>query len=119
MIVLVGRILLGALFVSAGIVKFGNIEGLGQFIETAGLPAMLAWPVAIFEVGAGLCIILGLFTRYAAVALAAFCVAAGLLYHPGDMGATMKDLALAGGFLVLYAHGAGLLSVDARRGGND
>ncbi|MGP1282497.1 MAG: DoxX family protein [Parasphingopyxis sp.] len=119
MIVLLGRLLLGGLFVGAGVMKFGTIEGFGQFIESGGLPAMLAWPVAIFEVVAGLAIILGFFTRYAALALAAFCVATGLLYHPGDMGATMKNLAIAGGFLILYSHGAGLLSIDARRGGTD
>ncbi|QLC25159.1 DoxX family protein [Parasphingopyxis algicola] len=119
MVVLVGRILLGALFVMAGAMKFGNIEGLGQFIESGGLPAMLAWPTAIFEVVAGLAIVVGFLTRYAALALAAFCVATGLLYHPGEMGEIMKNIALAGGFLILYSHGAGLLSIDARRGGTD
>ena len=107
------------LFVLAGINKFGGMEGFTQFVESGGLPGFLAWPAAIFEVVAGLAIIAGFFTRYAALALSAFCVLTALLYHQGpeEMNVMMKNLALAGGFLVLYAHGPGLLSVDARRGG--
>jgi len=119
MIVLVGRILLGALFVMAGYGKATGIEGFTMFLETGPVPGFMAWPSAIFEIVAGLMIIAGFYTRYVAIALALFCVATGLLYHPGDMSATLKNLAIAGGFLVLYAHGAGLLSVDARRGGTE
>jgi putative oxidoreductase len=119
MIVLVGRILLGALFIAAGYGKVTGIEGFTAFLETGPVPGFMAWPAAIFEIVAGLLIIVGFYTRYAAIALALFCVATGVFYHPGDTGAIMKNLALAGGFLVLYAHGAGLLSVDARRGGAD
>jgi len=119
MIVLVARILLGALFVLAGYGKVTGIEGFTTFLETGPVPGFMAWPSAIFEIVAGLMIIAGFYTRYVALGLALFCVATGVLYHPGDMGATMKNLALAGGFLMLYAHGAGLLSIDARRGGTE
>ncbi|MEM8695498.1 MAG: DoxX family protein [Pseudomonadota bacterium] len=124
MIVLLGRILLGALFVLAGFNKTQGIDGLAGFLETGPVPAFMAWPTAIFEIAAGLMVIVGLYTRYAAIALALFCVATGVFYHPAegggiDIGAMMKNLALAGGFLMLYAHGGGLLSIDARRGGTD
>lgn len=119
MIVLVARILLGALFVLAGYGKVTGIDGFTAFLETGPVPGFMAWPSAIFEIVAGLMIIAGFYTRYVALALALFCVATGVLYHPGEIGATMKNLALAGGFLMLYAHGAGLLSIDARRGGTE
>jgi putative oxidoreductase len=123
MIVLVGRILLGALFVMAGYAKIAviGIDNFAQGIAAGPFPAILAWPVAIFEIVAGLAIIVGFFTRYTALALAVFCILTGIFYHQGaeEMSNMLKNLALAGGFLILYSHGAGLLSVDARRGGAD
>ncbi len=116
MIILVARILLGALFIGAGVQKMQGIDGFAQFLETGPFPGFLAWPTAIFEVVAGLAIVAGFFTRYAAASLALFCVLTAVFYHPGEISAIMKNLALAGGFLVLYAHGPGLFSVDARRG---
>ncbi|WP_299324291.1 DoxX family protein [Parasphingopyxis sp.] len=124
MIVLLGRILLGALFVMAGFNKTQGIDGLAGFLETGPVPGFMAWPTAIFEIVAGLMIIVGFFTRYAAVALALFCIATGVFYHPAedggiDIGAMLKNFSVAGGFLILYTHGAGMLSIDARRGGTD
>lgn len=122
MVVLAGRILLGLLFVLAGFNKTQGIEGFSAFLATGPVPAVMAWPTAIFEIVAGLMIIAGFYTRYAALALALFCAATGLFYHPAegggiDMPALLKNLAIAGGFLVLFAHGPGEMSVDARRGG--
>ena len=62
-----------------------------------------------------------LFTRYAAGALALFCVATALIAHfdfadQNQMNAFLKNLAVAGGFLVLAVTGAGAISIDARRG---
>ena len=57
----------------------------------------------------------------AALALAAFCVASAVIFHRNfaeqmQMILFMKNLAMAGGFLLLYVHGAGAFSLDARRG---
>lgn len=122
MMLLLGRILLGALFVMAGINKTQGIDGFAAFLATGPVPSIMAWPATIFEIVAGLLIIVGFYTRYTALALALFCVATGLFYHPAegggiDMSALLKNLAIAGGFLVLYVHGPGALSVDERRGG--
>jgi putative oxidoreductase len=119
MITLVGRVFLGLLFVLAGIGKFQAMDGFTQMVEAGGMPGVLAWPAAIFEVVAGLAIIAGFFTRYAAMALAAFCVFTATFYHQGtaEMPMFLKNLAIAGGFLMLYQLGPGPLSVDARRGG--
>jgi putative oxidoreductase len=116
---LIARIFLGLLFVVAGFGKLGDVAGFGGFMATGGIPAILAWPVVLFEIIAGLALIAGLQTRITALALAAFCVVSGLLYHfdPADqmqMTQVLKNLGLAGGYLALWVTGAGAWSVDAR-----
>ena len=124
---LVGRILLAVLFIPAGFQKFGAIEGTSGYIAAMGLPAstLLAWAAAVFEVVAGIAILVGFQTKWASLALAAFCVFTGFVFHyaavAGDTSGMqmimfMKNLSLAGGFLVLAASGAGAYSVDAKRG---
>ena len=109
------------LFIMAGIGKLGNVEGFAGFMASGGIPAFLAWPVILFEILAGFVILAGFMTRPTALALAAFCVASGLLYHfdPSDqnqMNNLLKNLALAGGYIALAIAGAGKFSVDDRKG---
>ena len=126
-ITLLGRILLAAVFIPAGLQKLGGIEGTAGYIASVGIPAAtpLAWAAAIFEVFAGIAVLIGFQTKWASLALAAFCVFTGLMFHfaaaTGDaaqiqMIMFFKNLGLAGGFLVLAAQGPGALSVDAKRG---
>jgi len=82
---------------------------------------MLA-PALLLHVGGGLLILIGWQTRLAALALALFCIATALIFHtqfdnPNEQIHFWKDLAIAGGFLLLLAHGAGVYSVDARQRG--
>jgi putative oxidoreductase len=118
---LAGRVLLAAVFIPAGFQKFTAIEGTAGYITSVGLPAgtALAWAAAIFEVVAGIAVLVGFQTKYAALALAAFCVFTGLVFHGGadQMQQMFKNFGLAGGFLALAAAGAGAWSVDAKRGG--
>lgn len=119
---LIARILLASMFILAGFGKLGNVEGFAGYMASGGVPAFLAWPVILLEIGGGIAILIGLFARPAALALAAFCLASGLLYHyvPGDqaqMTAFMKNVSLAGGYLALALFGAGQWSVDAMIGG--
>ena len=116
---LAARILLGLLFVLAGLGKTADVAGFGGYMASGGVPAFLAWPVVLFEIGAGLALIAGAGTRIVALALAAFCVLSGLLYHfdlANQMQVTqlLKNLALAGGYGALAVVGAGAWSVDAR-----
>jgi putative oxidoreductase len=115
------RVLLGLLFVLAGLGKLGDVAGFAGFMASGGVPAALAWPVVLFEIVGGLLLIAGAFTRAVALALGAFCILAGVLYHfdPADqmqMTQLLKNLALAGGYLALAVSGPGALSVDARIG---
>lgn len=121
-VLLIARILLALLFILAGLNKFGNIAGTAGYIGSVGLPmgTLLAWGTAIFEVAAGIAILIGFQTKLASWALAAFCIASAVIFHnnfavQAEMTAFLKNLALAGGFLALSAAGAGNISVDARR----
>ena len=95
--------------------------GTQQYMAAAGVPAVLLPLVILTELGGGLLVLAGWQARWAALALAGFTVLAALLfhYHPGDMMQMLnfkKNLAIAGGFLFLVAHGAGPLSFDRQWG---
>ena len=119
---LIGRVLMSIIFLVAGFGKLGSVEGTAGYIASMGIPApgITVWLVIALEILGGLAILTGFFTRYAAWALAAFCLLSGYLAHfqPEDqmqMNSFMKNVAMAGGFLILAAAGAGRFSIDARR----
>lgn len=106
----------------SGLGKIGAYAGTQSYMEAAGVPgALLPWVIAL-EVAGAVAVIVGWHTRYAALALAGFSLAEAVLFH-GRLGDPLqkilflKNLAIAGGFLVLAVHGAGALSLDARRAG--
>jgi putative oxidoreductase len=116
LLMLVGRVLLAAIFVWAGYGKVVAYAGTQDYMASQGVPGMLLPLVILLELGGGIAIVLGLFTRLTAVALAGFCVASALMFHSGatDTILFMKNMAMAGGFLILAAHGPGDLSLDNR-----
>ncbi|MEZ5755265.1 MAG: DoxX family protein [Paracoccaceae bacterium] len=114
---LAGRILIGLLFLLAGLGKLGDMAGFSGYLTSGGLPALLAWPAVIFEIAVGVLLVIGYQTRVVALATAAFCVVAGVLYHfaPADqmqMAMFLKNLAIAGGLLMFAIHGPGKLALD-------
>lgn len=114
----VGRVFLGILFLMAGIGKVAQMgaANFAGYIDsvTPGL-GMLAWPIMLFEILAGAAIILGFQTRLVALALVLFCLFTGIVFHgAADMTGMMKNIGLAGGYLLLVAHGAGRFSIDNR-----
>lgn len=125
--VLVGRILLGLLFIISGFGKIGHFDGTVGYIASGGLPmpSVVAALTILIELGGGLLLVFGLFTRWAALALAIFAVLAALVFHgfwaspeaQKAMQSTqfLKNLSIAGGMLVLAAFGPGAFSVDAKR----
>jgi putative oxidoreductase len=118
---LAARILLGAIFVVAGWGKTANVTGFAGFMASGGVPEFLAWPVILFEIIGGLLLIVGFQTRWTALALGAFTIVAGVLYHyvPADqnqMTQFLKNLAMTGGYLAIAITGAGAWSIDGFRG---
>lgn len=118
---LAGRILLAHIFILAGINKLGaGYSGTQAYMESMGVPGALLAAVIALEIGGGIALAVGWFTRYSSWALAGFSVIAAVIFHSNfadqmQVILFMKNIALAGGLMVLAAAGAGQLSVDNRQ----
>jgi len=115
-----GRILLSLIFVQSGIGKIAQYAGTQGYMESAGVPGALLPLVIAVELAGGLAVILGWQARLAAFLLAGFSLLSGLLFHGNfadqmQMILFMKNVALAGGFLMIVSHGAGPFSIDGVR----
>jgi putative oxidoreductase len=114
---LAGRVGLSLIFIISGWGKIAAYAGTQQYMASAGVPGSLLPLVIALELGGGLAVLTGAFTRWIALALAAFSLASAALFHAhlGDAAQAInfwKNVAMAGGFLMLAANGAGTLSLD-------
>ncbi|GAA4864493.1 DoxX family protein [Luteimonas vadosa] len=117
---LLGRAGLSLIFIISGWGKIGGYAETQQYMEAMGVPGALLPLVIVLELVGGLAILAGAGTRWFALALATFSVASAALFHAdlGDSAQAIqfwKNLGLAGGFLTLAAHGAGMYSLDHLR----
>ncbi len=121
---LVGRILLGIVFIPAGFGKIGGFTGTAGYIASKGLPLPevgAALAIAV-EILAGIALVVGWKTRWAALALAVFTLVASVFFHAFWAVAPeqqmtqqlmfMKNIGIVGGLLAFYAFGAGRISID-------
>ncbi|MGH8163185.1 MAG: DoxX family protein [Rhodanobacteraceae bacterium] len=126
--VLLGRIGLALIFIVSGIGKLRGYDATAAYMVAHGLPGGLL-PLVIFaELGGGLAVLFGFLTRWAALGLFVFSLLAAAFFHNDFSNQEqsinfMKNIAIAGGFLVLAAYGPGAIALDAlrnrrRRGGN-
>ncbi len=116
---LLGRIFMSAIFISAGFSKIGGYAGAAGYMAKMGVPGALLPLVILTELGGGLLILVGYQTRIVAFLLAGFSLLAGILFHlavgdAANMISFWKNVAIAGGFLGMVAHGAGAWSADAK-----
>jgi putative oxidoreductase len=114
-----GRVLLALLFLLAGIGKLGAYNATAAYMSSVGIPSSLLPAVIAVELLGSLAIIVGWKTRAVALLLAGFSVLTALIFHKNfadqiQMIMFLKNLSIAGGFLLLAAHGAGPLSLDRR-----
>lgn len=124
---LVGRILLALIFILSGFSKIGGFAGTAGYIASKGLPMpeVVAALTIFVEIVGGLAIAVGLFTRPAALALAAFTLLAAFIFHAFwaypearqmmEQISFMKNLSIAGGMLVLAVAGPGAFSIGRNR----
>ena len=114
---LLGRILISVLFLLNGIFKISNYDGTIDWMESFGMPGILIIPAIILEIAGPVLIIIGYKTKLAAGFLSLFCIATAFIFHNDfanqmQLTSFLKNVALAGGFLILFVNGAKGLSLD-------
>ncbi|QZQ49741.1 DoxX family protein [Erwinia persicina] len=114
--IVLARILMAILFVVAGWGKLTDYAGTQQFMASMGIPALFVPLTVLLEFGGGLAIMFGFLTRTTALITAIFTVLTAILAHSNFAvdGPTMflKNISIAGGFLLLAINGPGALSID-------
>jgi putative oxidoreductase len=135
---LLGRALLAGIFILAGINKLQGYEAtagymssvmipslnvaLGSdagadFMRTVGIPKLLLPATIVLEILGGFAVLAGMYSRVAAILLAVFTIIAGVIFHSNfaddlQLILFLKNLAIAGGFLLLFAHGPGAWAIN-------
>ena len=114
---LFGRIFLSVLFLAEGIRKFFFQEETIVYMEDFGVPEILFFPSIFVEIFFPLLLIIGYKTKIAALVMALFTLTVAIIFHTNfnsgmQMTFFLKDLAIAGGFIIIFVNGAGLLSID-------
>jgi putative oxidoreductase len=124
-LLLVGRVFLGWLLLASGYGKFGSIAGITAYFTSLGMspPELWAWFAAISEIVLGAALILGIATRYAALASFVWVLLATAIAHrywtypaaqqAGQYNDWLKNIAIMGGTLYALVIGAGCYSLDA------
>jgi putative oxidoreductase len=115
----VGRVLISLMFVTSGFSKISGYAATQGYMEAMGVPGALLPLVIAVELLGGLAVMLGWHTRIAAFFLAGFSLLSALLFHAnfGDQMQTimfMKNISIAGGFLMIVALGGGAFALDNR-----
>lgn len=110
------RVMLSYLFITAGYEKIIGYQGTAEYMQSMHVSTLFLPLVILLELGGGIAIVLGLLTRFTAVCIAIFSVVAAILFHQGndEVNSLMfiKDIAIAGGFLMLALNGSGKISLD-------
>ena len=117
---LIGRVLLAHIFILAGLNKLGaGYAGTQGYMEAMGVPGILLPLVILLELGCGLALLAGIKTKLAAWALATFTIVTAVVFHNNlsdqmQMIMFLKNISIAGGFLMIVAHGPGAFSLGRR-----
>ncbi|WP_296240023.1 MULTISPECIES: DoxX family protein [unclassified Psychrobacter] len=113
----IGRLFLSMIFIFSGFTKITGYAATQGYMESMGVPGMLLPLVIAVELFGGLAILFGFKARFVAILLVGFNIISALLFHQfwideSQMNQFMKNIAMAGGFLMIFAHGAGAYSID-------
>jgi putative oxidoreductase len=117
----IGRVLLSVIFLLSGFQKLAGFAGTAAYMGSMGLPIpeLAAIVAIVVECVGGILLVVGYQIRLVGLVLAFWCVATALVAHTqladqNQMIHFLKNIAMAGGFLQLFAFGAGAWSLDAR-----
>ena len=113
----IGRLLLSALFLIEGFGKISNQENVIMYMEDYGVPEILFVPATVLEILFPLLLIVGYKTKWAASVMALFTFTVAIIFHTDfsegmQMIFFLKDLAIAGGFMIILVYGPGKISLD-------
>ena len=112
-----GRIFLSLLFLIEGLGKVSIEQDVTMYMEDYGVPGILFLPALVLEILFPLILIAGYKTKWTASIMALFTFAVAIIFHT-DFGESMqlmlflKDIAIAGGFMIIVANGPGKISLD-------
>ena len=114
---LVGRIFLASLFLIEGVGKLFTQEQVITYMENYGVPGMLFIPAVVVEILFPLLLIVGYKTRLAALVMALFTLTVAIIFHTDfsdgmQLISFLKNLAIAGGFMIIIAYGSNKFSID-------
>ena len=112
-----GRILLSSLFLIEGVRKFFFQEETIMYMEEYGVPEILFFPSLILEIIFPILLIIGYKTRISALIMALFTLTVAIIFHTDfqnqmELIIFLKDIAIAGGFLIIAANEPKICSID-------
>ena len=113
----IGRLLLSALFLIEGFGKISMQEDVIMYMEDYGVPGILFVPATVLEILFPLLLIVGYRTKWAASVMALFTFTVAIIFHTNfsegmQMILFLKDIAIAGGFMIIIVYGPGKISLD-------
>ena len=113
----IGRLLLSALFLIEGFGKISIQEDVIMYMEDYSVPGILFVPATVLEILFPLLLIVGYKTKWAASVMALFTFTVAIIFHTDfsegmQMIFFLKDLAIAGGFMIILVYGPGKISLD-------
>ena len=116
---LLGRVFISLLFLLNGYFKIINYDETLEWMESYEVPGIFLTPVIILEIIAPLLIIFGYKTKFAATLLFIFCLSTALVFHSDfsnqmQITSFLKNVGLAGGFLIIVVNGAKKFSIDSK-----
>ncbi|OCT52772.1 Inner membrane protein YqjF [Cladophialophora carrionii] len=115
------RFLMSLLFILSGVSKLTSVAQTQQYMEAYGVPGMLIWPAAALEITGGTMVLTGTFTTPVSIVLSAWCLLTAAIFHKDLTDQTqmimfLKNMAMAGGFLVLAERATEVWSPKAATG---
>ena len=113
----VGRVFLSALFLIEGVGKLFTQEQVITYMEDYGVPGILLIPAVVVEILFPLLLIVGYKTKLAALVMALFTLTVAIIFHTDfsdgmQLISFLKNLAIAGGFMIIVAYGSNKFSID-------
>ena len=112
-----GRIFLSTIFLINGVGKIFNYEETIQYMENFNVSGNLIIPAIIVEILFPILLIIGYQTRFSALVLSLFTLTLAVIFHTDfsnqmQLISFLKNIAIAGGFLIIFVNGAGKYSID-------